>query len=192
MARILGGECSLHVYGGTDGAFGGQPVFFDFAGNLYGTTSYGGNTAPCSLGDDTNAGCGVVFKLRPTVRGPWTESVLYAFTGATDGGLPGANLVFDSAGNIFGTTEGGGNTSECTGNVEGEPGCGVVFRIDQRRGERFDLPELHGFTLGKLTILAHSQSLQGVWGGADHCGLFHPALFTFCYHLAYLENSRNF
>jgi hypothetical protein len=58
----------------------------------------------------------------------WTESVLYAFTGGADGGEPESNLLFDSAGNIYGMTEGGGNTSDCTGNFSGA-GCGVVFEL---------------------------------------------------------------
>jgi hypothetical protein len=136
-------ETVLHSFtGGSDGAFSGEPLVFDSSGNLYGMAGYGGEMgAPCSLGNETNAGCGVVFELTPAAKGPWSESVLYAFTGGTDGGLPESNLVLDSAGNIFGVTEGGGNTSACTGNEEGEAGCGVVFKIDQRHRDQFGLPE---------------------------------------------------
>lgn len=118
--------------GGSDGAFSGDPLIFDSSGNLYGMTGNGGDlAAPCTFGTENNIGCGVVFKLTPTSKPPWTESVLYAFTGGTDGGLPESNLILDSSGNLFGVTEGGGNTSECTGNEDGEAGCGVVFEIDQ-------------------------------------------------------------
>jgi hypothetical protein len=135
-------ETVLYAFtGGSDGAFSGEPLVFDSSGNLYGMASYGGNTAPCAFGNYNNAGCGVVFKLRPAARGPWTESVLYAFTGGADGGLPESNLLLDSAGNIFGITEGGGNTSECTGNFEGEAGCGVVFKIHQHHRDQFEVPE---------------------------------------------------
>lgn len=112
---------------GRDGEFGRTPVIFDSSGNLYGMTSDGGDfRLPCQ---NSTFGCGVVFKLTPTGQGPWTESVLYAFTGGTDGSVPQSNLVFDSAGNIFGLTVGGGNNSECTGNSFAPAGCGVVFEL---------------------------------------------------------------
>jgi hypothetical protein len=122
--------------GGSDGAFDLAPLVFDSSGNLYGMTGSGGDlTAPCTFGTEKDAGCGVVFKLKPAGKGPWTESVLYAFTGGTDGSSPESNLLIDSAGNIFGITEAGGNTSECTGNEEGEAGCGVVFEIGEHRDQ---------------------------------------------------------
>jgi hypothetical protein len=122
--------------GGSDGAFSGDPVVFDRAGNLYGMTGSGGDlAAPCTFGTENNAGCGVVFKLKPARKGPWTENVLYAFTGAADGSGPESNLLLDSDGNVFGITEAGGNTSECTGNFSGA-GCGVVFKIDRAHNER--------------------------------------------------------
>jgi uncharacterized repeat protein (TIGR03803 family) len=111
---------------GSDGEFDHTSVIFDSSGNLYGMTSDGGDfKLPCT----SSFGCGVVFKLTPTGQGPWTESVLYAFTGGTDGNVPASNLLLDSAGNIFGITEAGGNTSECTGNEQGGSGCGVVFEL---------------------------------------------------------------
>jgi uncharacterized repeat protein (TIGR03803 family) len=82
----------------------------DSAGNLYGTTFAGGDTSrPCAL----NAGCGTVFKL---AKGG-ALSVLYTFTNGSDGANPVADLVFDSAGNLYGTTKLGG------------AGFGVVFEI---------------------------------------------------------------
>jgi hypothetical protein len=123
-------ETVLYAFtGGSDGAFADTSVFFHSSGHLYGMTLGGGNTAPCALGSKNNAGCGVVFKLTPTSKPPWTETVLYAFTGGTDGGTPQSNVLFDSAGNIFGVSETGGNTSECKGNLEDEAGCGVVFEL---------------------------------------------------------------
>jgi len=123
--------------GGRDGAFSGDPLVFDSSGNLYGMTGYGGDlAATCPLGDDKNNGCGVIFKLKPVAKGPWTESVLYAFMGGADGAEPESNLLLDSAGNIVGLTEGGGDTSECTGNFSGA-GCGVVFKIAQGHDDQF-------------------------------------------------------
>jgi len=121
-------ETVLYTFtGGRDGEFDHTSVIFDSSGNLYGMTSNGGDfKLPCQ---NSTFGCGVVFKLTPTGQGPWTESVLYAFTGGTDGSVPESNLLLDSAGNIFGLTQGGGNNSECTGNSFGGEGCGVVFKL---------------------------------------------------------------
>jgi uncharacterized repeat protein (TIGR03803 family) len=85
----------------------------DAAGNLYGTTWLGG------LGAD-----GVAFELSPPSNpgDPWTYTVLYDFTGGTDGGQPQTGMVFDKAGNLYGTTEVGGGPV-CFG------GCGVVFQL---------------------------------------------------------------
>jgi len=96
--------------GGTDGRTPLGGVILDAAGNLYGTTSQGGNLA-CSLG------CGTVFK----VERAGNETVLYSFagTGAGDGEYPNAALVRDAAGTLYGTTVGGGAS-----------GYGTVFKLD--------------------------------------------------------------
>ena len=80
---------------------GFSTLTFDRAGNLYGETPYGGD-GPCG-----ESGCGVVFELSPTGGGSWTETVLHRFDGA-DGEFPWQGLVFDAAGNIYGTTQSGG------------------------------------------------------------------------------------
>src|SRR6266850_6573832 len=86
----------------------------DSAGNLYGTTSGGGA-----------AGLGSVFKVDASGH----ETVLYSFKGSStgDGANPNVGLVLDSAGNLYGTTFVGGNTS-CT-NIS-TSGCGIVFKLD--------------------------------------------------------------
>ena len=98
--------------GGADGAAPAMGVVFDKNGNLYGTTEAGGGGNPTYCGTGIGGGCGVVFKLTPPPPGSsttaWTESVLYTFTGGTDGFEPTGPLVFDDAGNIYGTTYGGG------------------------------------------------------------------------------------
>jgi len=100
------------------GLFGG--VVFDRAGDLYGTTTFYGVVGPqCA------AGCGSVFKLTPATGSLWTETTLYEFDGADDGGEPWGGLVIDKPGNIFGTTVfGGSSTGTCQ-----YGGCGVVFEI---------------------------------------------------------------
>ena len=77
-------------------------VALDAEGNLYGTTVAGGSAGICS-GD----GCGVV-RTHAVGGGQWRESVLYSFTGGNDGAGPGGGLVFDSAGNLYGTIPDGG------------------------------------------------------------------------------------
>ena len=99
--------------GGSDGA---NPLFgdivFDQSGNLYGTTENGGGVG-CS-----GNGCGTVFELSP-VAGGWTEKILYSFAGeVSDGANPYPGVIFDQAGNLYGTTETGGLGSN-----------GTVFRL---------------------------------------------------------------
>ena len=92
----------IYSFAGT--ADGGSPysaLTLDPRGNLYGTANHGGNTATC-----TN-GCGAVFKFARS-GSSFTESVLYTFTGAQDGANPYSNLIFDRAGNLYGTAYGGG------------------------------------------------------------------------------------
>jgi uncharacterized repeat protein (TIGR03803 family) len=95
-------EKVLHAFERLDGVnpyFAG--VIFDSAGNLYGTTTFGGEG--CS-----GTGCGTVFELSPNADGSWTESVIHNFAGGTDGQSPLGGLIFDDAGNLYGTTSGNG------------------------------------------------------------------------------------
>jgi uncharacterized repeat protein (TIGR03803 family) len=134
--------------GGNDGAFPASRVVFGPDGALYGTTSAGGGN------NCRSSGCGTVFKLTPptsvckTSLCPWDETILYRFTGGADGAVPEyGDLVFDSAGSIYGTTAGnyasfgsvykltnsGGNWTETTlwtftgGNDGYFPTGGVTF-----------------------------------------------------------------
>jgi len=114
-------ETTLHSFaGGTDGAGSSTGLIFDTAGNLYGATYSGGAY-----------GYGTVFTLTPNSDGTWTESVLYAFAGGTDGAIVDhSNLVFDSAGNLYGATRGGGTPGWC----EYVIGCGTVFELTPNSG----------------------------------------------------------
>ena len=86
----------LHPFGGgNDGANPDGTIVFDSAGNLYGTTLNGGAY-----------GNGTVWELTPS-GGSWTETILYNFTGGSDGANP-TGVVLDSAGNLYGTTASGG------------------------------------------------------------------------------------
>ncbi len=104
------------LYEFTGGADGNAPYLenltFDHAGNIYGTTSAGGAF-----------GYGTVFELTRS-NGGWTEEVLYSFAGGNDGRNPESGVVFDSAGNLYGTTSAGVG-SGCSGNS----GCGTVYQL---------------------------------------------------------------
>jgi len=107
-------ESVLHTFSWyADGFESSAGLIFDASGNLYGTTSAG-----------SIYGFGAVFKLAPLPDGSWTESVLYAFTRG-DGAYPKAGLVFDAAGNLYGTTELGGDMN--CGDIL--YGCGTVFKL---------------------------------------------------------------
>jgi uncharacterized repeat protein (TIGR03803 family) len=99
-------ETVLHAFDGVDGSQPVASLVFDKAGNLYGTTSFGGAQA---------YGRGNVFKLSPNSDGTWTETVLLTFNGG-NGWRPLGGLTFDAAGNLYGTTDEGG-ASGYFGNV---------------------------------------------------------------------------
>jgi uncharacterized repeat protein (TIGR03803 family) len=100
-------EKTLHSFsGGADGSMPTAALTLDQAGNLYGTTSLGGVY-----------GGGTVFELTSSRKGKWKETVLHSFGSGSDGALPAASVVFDKAGNLYGTTQDGGI------------GYGTVFRL---------------------------------------------------------------
>jgi len=113
-----GHVAALYTFTGLADGFGPvAPLVRDAAGNFYGTTEWGG-VGSCSIG------CGVVFKLDQAGN----ETVLHSFTGGTDGANPVyGGLTLDSGGNLYGTTNGGGDLS-C--GLSNGTGCGVVFKID--------------------------------------------------------------
>jgi len=120
-----GNEKVLYKFtGGTDGAYPEAGLVRDVAGNLYGTTTYGGGGA-CENG--SLRGCGTVFKLDKTGK----ETVLYRFTGGTDGANPFAGLVRDGVGNLYGTTYQGGNTG-CQSQMGGCGRCSRWTRLEKK------------------------------------------------------------
>ena len=92
--------------GGSDGAYPEWSLTSDRAGNFYGTTNAGG------------LGYGTVFMLSPNGSGGWNEAVLYSFSGGDDGSTPSGPVIFDGAGNLYGTASAGGAY-----------GYGVVFEL---------------------------------------------------------------
>jgi uncharacterized repeat protein (TIGR03803 family) len=120
----------LHSFPGFqgDGKVVYAGVIFDGSGNLYGATNSGG---AC----DT---CGTVFKLTRGAEGRWKESILYNFPKAYDGSSPGASLVFDADGNLYGTAATGGNNA-CAN------GCGVVFKLMRASDGKWTYSVVHRF-----------------------------------------------
>jgi uncharacterized repeat protein (TIGR03803 family) len=111
-----GAETVLYSFtGGTDGGNPAAGLVQDAAGNLYGTTAEGGDTSCFKP-----SGCGTIFELDKA----GLETVLHSFTGAPDGEFPGAGLVRDTAGNLYGTTTNGGAGTLCVSS------CGTVFKLD--------------------------------------------------------------
>jgi uncharacterized repeat protein (TIGR03803 family) len=100
-ARAQATERVLYSFtGGRDGSTPEAGLAIDTAGNLYGTTAFGGDMH-CP---DNSAGCGTVFQLTPNPDGSWTENVLARFNG-TNGAYPSAAVILDPSGNLFGTTQ---------------------------------------------------------------------------------------
>lgn len=122
IARDGKGFSLLHVFtGGSDGASPNAPLSADANGNLYGETQDGG-MGPCAY-TSWPTGCGTVFALSKSGK-TYTESVLHAFTGGTDGIVPYTGVVLYS-GMLYGVTIHGGSSTICGGGT----GCGVVFRL---------------------------------------------------------------
>jgi uncharacterized repeat protein (TIGR03803 family) len=110
-----GVETVVYSFSGypADGVYPQAGLVRDAAGNLFGTTQYGG-PGSCQINGFTE-GCGTVFMLSNT----GVETVLHGFvSGTTDGQLPIARLLLDAAGNLYGTT--------CHG---GTQGMGTVFKV---------------------------------------------------------------
>jgi len=101
--------------GGTDGSTPYSTPVPDASGNLYGTTLWGGAN-----------GLGIVYELSPPAvsGGAWTETILHVFVGGVDGSHPSGNLIVDGKGNLYGTSQHGGNESGNCG-----LGCGTVFEM---------------------------------------------------------------
>lgn len=204
-----GTEAVLYSFtDGTDGGYPSGPVLRDGAGNLYGTTSYGGGGCECGVvfklgtgGTETalhtfTGGSDGAYPLAGLVRGAagnlysttylggtygkgtvfglditGNEVLLYSFTGGSDGGYPNAGLTLATTGNLYGTTEEGGDLACPSGY-----GCGTVYKVDASGKETV----LYSFTggtegsepLGGL-VIDPTGSLYGttIAGGAPQLGV---------------------
>jgi len=105
-----GAEKILHSFGGRAGGGGPTPGLVYANGALYGTTSLGGTFNRNCTDTEQRVGCGVVFRIEPKSG---AETVLYRFSGTTDGADPTAGLIYQS-GVFYGTTFSGGTTGNGT------------------------------------------------------------------------------
>jgi uncharacterized repeat protein (TIGR03803 family) len=126
-------ETALYTFcqlpGCADGSGPSAGVVLDSAGNLYGTTDFGGTF-----------GGGVVFELSPNGIGTWTETVLHSFGSGSDGrGFPNSGLVFDKLGNLYGTTSAGGTV-----------GHGTVFELSPNLNGTWNESVLYNFCSAAL------------------------------------------
>jgi len=110
-----------------DGGYPKATLTFGPDGHLYGTTGAGGKQSKSN-----DVGYGVVFRLASS-GGVWSENVLYAFSGA-DGNYPFGGVVFDSSGNLYGTTVDGGASN-----------LGTVFELSPS-GNEWNETVLHTFS----------------------------------------------
>lgn len=157
-------ETVLHSFGDldSDGNYPRAGLVMDAAGNLYGTTSMGGDLTSC------DGGCGTVFELTPRVSGEWKETVLHNFNG-NDGYLPIDALIFDAVGNLYSTTAGGGVY-----------GHGTVFELTSNAGGRWTEKVLHSFnndgTDGYLPYASLIFDATGNLYGTTFAGGTYPCL----------------
>ncbi len=118
------------IYAFQGGASAGNPAFQlveDAAGNLYGTTFWGGNMHACK-----GQGCGVAFRLSPLPDGQWKYTELYQFFGGDEPFLP-SNLILDAAGNLYGES------------MEGPGGSGSVFELSPTASGPWKFTTLYTF-----------------------------------------------
>jgi uncharacterized repeat protein (TIGR03803 family) len=151
-------ETVLHSFtGGDDGSIPGYgAVVFDRAGNLYGTTVYGG----------ANSG-GVLYELTHSQNG-WTESVAYDMSAGTTGTMPYGGVIFDSSGNLYGTA------------AEAGGGSGAVYKL-LPFGSGFTGNSIYAFPPGQPAdgyspfggvVFDNSGNLYGIafYGGSNEAG----------------------
>jgi uncharacterized repeat protein (TIGR03803 family) len=155
-------ERVIHTFNGKDGSNpgggAGDVLILDGQGNLYGTTWLGGK------GNCDGYGCGVAFELIPNADGSWKEKVLHWFTGDV-GVSPNAPLIFDAAGNLYGTT--------CDLPFT-KSGPGVVFKLAPNTDGSWTESVLHTFdttdgacsAAGLIFDPAGNLYSTTLWGGA--------------------------
>ncbi len=134
-----------------DGQYPVDDLVRDKAGNLYGLTYQGGT------------GGGTIFQLSPGQDGSWTETILYEFCDGSpcSQGSLAEGLSIDSHGNLFGTTQYGGQSPSCPYDA----GCGVVFELSPpvQLGGTWDYSVIYSFCM----IFANGACQDGMNPGAS-------------------------
>jgi len=143
------------LYSFLNNADGAEPqnLVADSAGNLYGVTSAGGQ------GCQPISGCGTAFQLDASGH----KTVLHYFTGGSDGGTPLGSLSLDSAGNLYGSTQAGG---DLTCPINGGAGCGVIFKIAPTGAETV-LYAFHGGSDGSVPVSVIPDGSGNFYGTAQ-------------------------
>jgi uncharacterized repeat protein (TIGR03803 family) len=157
-----GVETQLYSFTGEkDGSGPEAALLRDAAGNIYGTTYYGGVE---SCYDEMQNGCGVVFEI--TSKGK--EKTVHRFTGKKPGGYPTTGVVEDAAGNLYGTTPYGGNNQACSNYTAN--GCGVIYEIQKVGGKEVVLYTFTGGADGKYPAGALLPDGKGNFYGTNTQG----------------------
>lgn len=161
-------ESIVYSFAGGDDGAGPVATLTEMGGALYDTTVTGGGSTCSNYG----VGCGTVFKLAPTASG-FTESVIHRFGGSPDGGSPFAGLTV-LHGNLYGTTNAGGNRGCLT-----YEGCGTIFEVapagsgySERILHRFDATDGYRPSAG-LTLMngiLYGAAAAGGGGTSCNCG----------------------
>jgi uncharacterized repeat protein (TIGR03803 family) len=134
--------------GGSDAASPYGGLLMDGAGNLFGTTYYGGAS-----------GLGTVFELTPA-RGAYRERVLYSFKGGSDGSFSTSTLVFGGPGDLYGTTSMGGGSCD----------CGTIFKLNAKTGAEQVLHSFGGGGDGAYPYYGMTRGPNGDYYGATVAG----------------------
>jgi uncharacterized repeat protein (TIGR03803 family) len=150
-------ERILFSFDGSNGSFPGASVIFDSAGNLYGATSDGGAY-----------GYGTIFKLSRNADGTWSETILHDFNAIPDGAYPGSTLIWDNAGNLYGTASGFGPYGNNGSVFELSPGTSGSWSFKVLSG-------FHGYDgsdpVGSLTFDAQGNLYGTTWKGGIFSGV---------------------
>lgn len=151
-----------------DGEIPSTPPIWDGKGNMFGTTTWGGNYGGICLAYYGNDGCGVIYEMTPNGDGTWTYNVLHRFASSrTDGQNPYSGLVMDKVGNFYGGTWGGGAHSQ-----------GTVFKLAYTGGQwketiLYDFPDCnYGCGVDGTLAMDKHGNLYGTAAGGPPKGCY--------------------